>query len=195
MTIILPAGVIAAALISLCAVVVATVVLTLIAWERLVISIGRRKLLSARNEIFFLFVESGLGPDHPAHREARRLLNRLIRYAHKLTWWRLIVARLTLQKPNRPDDMRELTRLRGAFPDLADDVERRTHEAYLAVFEMMQRRSLFLFVTGLVGRLSARLGRGLTLDRPSSEKVVDGIALAAEQEERALPAGRRLKAA
>lgn len=194
MTAIVPSSIFAIALLGLATITVVTALFSLIAWERLVIAVGRRKLLLARNEVFFLFAESEFGIDHPAHREVREMLNRFTRYAHKLTWWRMVTGTAALAKWDRPG-MIELAKLRQAAPEFCNQIDERVHQAYRAVFEMMEQRSGLLFMAKLMSRLSTTIGVWLALDAASTETKVDRIALAAEQEELAGPSGRRLRAA
>ena len=196
MTVVLPAEVLALALIAIAAMIFAILLFAIRQWQELVVAIARRKIFEARDEIFFLFAESGVGVGHPAHRELRELLNLIIRYAHKMTWWRLIFMKIFLAKS------RAFGRVRlPSFMDLAatdrklfDNVGLRLHDVYHTVFQLMSRRLLPVPVITLIDRASDQAIRKLRVETPASDAAVDKIALAAAAGERELACGR-LKAA
>ena len=193
MTVTLPAGDLAIALLAVWAFVVAIAFFALTAWEDLVVAAGRRKLFEVRDELFLLFAESRVGIDCPAHREARAMLNSLIRHAHRLTWWRLVASRVLLSRMGASRAL-HIAELRETAPDLAKHVDRLMCDAYAALFNMLESRSLLLIWVPAARAIQSAFGHPSS-DHGRSAGALNNLARAADEEERALPGGHRLRAA
>ena len=156
-------------------------------WQALLVDDARARLFAARDQIFLLFAASELGTGHPAHRTVRATLNSLIRYAHRTTVLTFIVASLLPAGAGRGPEVLLRNQLAGN-PELLRLVEAQLVAGYLALFELIVKRSLLLLPMRLV--TGARL-QAVSWLAALVRRRLDSMAVMVEDEERLpLHAGR-----
>ena len=77
-------------------------------WQTYCEDRARQHLFEARSRIFDLAAEGQISFESEEYKEIRRCLNCLIRYAHHLTWQRMIAYSIFLKLPKNPINIFEV---------------------------------------------------------------------------------------
>ena len=84
-------------------------------WQSLMADRIRQSIFDARAELFDMAASGRLAFDDQAYREVRLSMDRMIRFAHEMTWTRFLLYQLLLPLPQGPG------RFNAAIASIEDD--------------------------------------------------------------------------
>lgn len=158
-------------------------------WTRQRIDVARRKIFVARDMIFLEFAESHHTVGHESHIEIRKNLNRLISYAHLITWFRVILYIRALRDAPRNHDSELLDMLEAG--EFKDRIRNHIREAYAAVIWLMIHRSALLIIPSIIVKIRWQLQEMSRRWQGAIEDAVDSIVVSAEKEDTLASASHR----
>ncbi len=124
---------------SLASVILLLIVLRLFADLRL--DAFRQDMFALRDEVFDFAMNGNIGFSHPSYRLLRKSMNGFIRYAHNLTFYRLMITMLQWRLLSREPEIKWAEEWDHALESIADNRVRETmKEFHDRSFELVAKR-------------------------------------------------------
>jgi hypothetical protein len=115
-------------------------------WQGLVVDLARQRLFEIRDSLFDFSASGKLGFNSPSYVFARQRLNAIIRFAHRVSFWRFLVFSYVMKDYAVEDPLHAL---RSDRSEAARFVLTRMHRADVIVAVLILIRSPFLIVMSL----------------------------------------------
>jgi hypothetical protein len=106
------------------------IILLLKLWASLRLDEFRQRVFIVRDELFDFAAAGGIAFDHPAYKLLRQSMNGFIRYAHQLTWFRLICNLIRWQLYGEEKVFTWADRWEAAVETLEDDTSKRALQQF-----------------------------------------------------------------
>lgn len=150
-------------------------------WPAYCVDRARDEIFAARDKIFELAVNGDLSFEDKSYTEIRESLNRLIRFAHDLTLFKLV-----LLIAHKSDDAMSTRRLDEIVQDISNDevrekVRKHVDDAVLSALRLMVFRSPILVCLALFYKVLRTIGAVRSFGRTARQRAIEGIQTGAEQ--------------
>lgn len=118
--------------------------------RELVTDYGRERIFKTRNRLFLMAARGHISFEDPAYRAMRQSMNQCARYAHQMSWGRLLVYRIMVpQLSRRPSQLtiaRDELATRVASPHARRAIRLYRRDIELTMAAILLARSPLLFV-------------------------------------------------
>lgn len=127
-------------------------------WQQLCIDAARNQIFEARDKLFDLAVDGYIDLDDPGYINTREEYNNIIRFAHHISWPRLLVYKAVFQKYGKLTDSRKRRLPTSNNESVKKRISQIDRNVYHATIHLLFLRSPLLWVFYLGGLLWREFG-------------------------------------